>query len=66
MDVYSYGLLLCEMCIRKLPDPEEREQQVSEVSDKLLQGLVRRCIMREPEERPTMEEIIDCLDSQGH
>ena len=64
MDVYSYGILLCEICIRESPVPEEREQQVSAVSDNLLRDIIKRCIKREPEERPTMEEIIDSLDSQ--
>ena len=64
MDVYSYGILLCEMCIQKLPDPKERKQQVSAVSDKSLRGIIKRCIKRQPETRPTMEQIIDRLDSQ--
>lgn len=64
MDVCSYGILLCEMCIKELPEPKRRKQQVSAVSDKMFRGIIRRCIKRAPEERPTMEEIIVCLDPQ--
>lgn len=64
MDVYSYGILLYEMCIKELPEPKRRKQQVSAVSDKMFRGIIRRCIKRAPEERPTMEEIIVCLDPQ--
>ena len=62
--MYSYGVLLCEMCIQKRPNPEERTLQVSAVSDELLKVIIKRCIKKEPEARPTMEQIIDRLDSQ--
>ncbi|CAH3180098.1 unnamed protein product, partial [Porites lobata] len=45
VDVYSFGVLLCEMCIHELPDPRRREQQV------------RRCLQTDPEARPNMQEI---------
>ena len=64
MDVYSFGVLLCEMCIRELPDPERREQQVALVTNHVFQGLVRRCITKDPKGRPNMEEIIDDLDPE--
>ena len=69
MDVYSYGVLLCEMCIEKLPDPDpkQRKKQVSAVEDKLLRHLIKRCIKRDPKARPTVKEIIIELDTlQGH
>ena len=63
MDVYSFGVLLCEMFVRDLPDPKQREKQVALVKNDVFQGLIRRCIQRKPEPRPTMEEIIYLLDS---
>ncbi|CAH3182548.1 unnamed protein product [Porites lobata] len=61
VDVYSFGVLLCEICIRQLPDPRRREQQVLLMTNRALRGLVRRCLQTDPEARPTMQEIIDEL-----
>ena len=60
--MYSFGVLLCEMCIRKLPDPQRRDQQIAMVTNSLLRALVRRCLQREPAARPNMEEIIKELE----
>ncbi|CAH3189791.1 unnamed protein product, partial [Porites lobata] len=61
VDVYSFGVLLCEMSIGELPDPERRDEQVLLMSNRTLRGLVRRCLQTDPEARPTMQEIIDEL-----
>ncbi|CAH3179683.1 unnamed protein product [Porites lobata] len=61
VDVYSFGALLCEMCIRELPDPTRREEQVVLITNAVFRGLVRRCLQREPGRRPTMQGIIDEL-----
>ncbi|PFX21245.1 uncharacterized protein LOC111335862 [Stylophora pistillata] len=34
VDVYSFGVLLCEMCIGELPDPQKRVRQVAMVKNK--------------------------------
>ena len=59
VDVYSFGVLLCEMFIRELPDPTRREEQVVRVKNGAFRGLVRRCLHITPESRPSMEEIIN-------
>ncbi|CAH3182531.1 unnamed protein product [Porites lobata] len=61
VDVYSFGALLYEMCIRQLPDPQRRNEQVVLVTNSVFRGLVRQCMQREPGARPTMQEIIDEL-----
>ncbi|KAL9975215.1 hypothetical protein ACROYT_G012347 [Oculina patagonica] len=62
VDVYSFGVLLCEMCIRELPDPERRGQQIAMVTNRLLRAFVRKCVQTEPGVRPNMEEIIEELE----
>ena len=49
------------MCIRQLPDPQRRNEQVVLVTNGVFRGLVRRCMQREFGARPTMQEIIDEL-----
>ena len=61
VDVYSFGLLLCEMCTRELPDPERRGNQIRRVSG-ALGDLVRRCVRRDPNERPKMNEVVAELE----
>ena len=60
--MYSFGVLLCEICIRELPDPERRDQQIAVVTNSLLRALIRGCLQREPAARPNMEEIIEELE----
>ena len=62
VDVYSFGVLLCEMCIRELPDPMRRDRQVVMVKNKLNRALIRGCLQSEPEARPSIQEIIDELE----
>ncbi|XP_066019125.1 probable serine/threonine-protein kinase drkD isoform X3 [Pocillopora verrucosa] len=62
VDVYSFGVLLCEMCIRELPDPMRRDRQVVMVKNKLNRALIRKCLQLEPEARPSIQEIIDELE----
>ena len=60
--MYSFGVLLCENCIRELPDPDRRDEQVAMVTNRVLRALVRRCLQRDPEARPSMEDIIGELE----
>ena len=60
--MYSFGVLLCEMCIRELPNPGKRDRQVVMIRNKLNRALIRGCLQREPEARPSMQEIIDELE----
>jgi len=62
IDVYSFGVLLCEMCIRELPDPKQREEQVALVTSHMFRSLIRRCLQSDPLDRPNMEEIIANFD----
>jgi len=50
------------MCIRELPDPERRNQQIAMVTNSLLRALIRGCLQSEPEARPVIKEIIEELE----
>ena len=65
VDVYSFGVLFCEMSIRELPYPERREQQVTMVTNSVLRALIRGCLETDPQARPTMEEIVDEIEPEA-
>ena len=62
MDVYSYGVLLLEMCSRRFPNPEECEPLLQRVQQPAMVALIRQCMEREPMRRPTMSDIIRQLE----
>ena len=49
------------MCIRELPDPERREEQMAFVTNRSFRGLIRRCVQQNPAARPNMGQIIQEL-----
>ncbi|XP_022796813.1 probable serine/threonine-protein kinase DDB_G0271682 [Stylophora pistillata] len=61
MDIYSFGVLLCQMCILESPDRERREEQVKMVTNQALQEMIKRCLKRDPEDRPRIEDIVNML-----
>lgn len=62
VDVYSFGVLLCEMNTREFPDAMRRNEQVSRVTNHVQRDLIRRCLMEDPAERPSMNDIIHELE----
>ena len=60
--MYSFGVLLCEMSIGELPDPDRREEQVAMVTNRAFRALIQRCLHQDPRERPNMEDIIGELE----
>ena len=62
IDVYSFGLLLCEMCIRELPVPHQTRDQISLITDRDFRDLVMSCVRQDPGERSNMAEVISELE----
>ena len=60
--MYSFGVLFCEICIRELPDPDRRDEQVAMVTCGVLRNLIRGCLQEDAGKRPSMEEIIDEIE----
>ena len=61
--MFSFGVLLCEMCTREMPDPGRRIEQVGLVKSHSLRNLVRECLRTYPAERPDMARIIQEIEN---
>ncbi|XP_065901919.1 uncharacterized protein [Dysidea avara] len=64
MDVYSYGVLLIEVLIRKMPIGDV-EDLIATIQPKWSSyvSLIRQCTTNEPSRRPTMTKVIDTLNT---
>ena len=62
MDVYSYGVLLSEMCSGRFPDVDH-SVLVERVQDQQMAGLIGRCLANERDRRPTMAAILTTLNA---
>ena len=63
--MYSFGVLLCEMCTRELPVPQQIQDQISLVTNGVLRELIMQCVERAQEARPTMSDVISMLTQQA-
>lgn len=52
------------MCIRELPVPQQKQEQIGLVTNGMLRELIIRCVRDEPDARPTMADIIMLLTQQ--
>ena len=64
MDIFSYGVLLIEMCVRRFPEssPAQREAQILQIQWAAMVSLVRRCTSERPADRPSMRDIMLIID----
>ena len=63
MDVYSFGVLVAEMCRNRLPGAtvEERKKQLDEVRWPAMNGIIRWCVKDSAFNRPSMNEVLEEL-----
>ena len=64
-DVFSFGILVCEVACSQLPVPEHFSDMIEQVrrQSPSLHFLITSCIERNPDERPTMANVTDTLNT---
>ena len=68
MDVHSYGILFCEIMNCRFPDPSVFKEMLQYVHSRSphLHEFILSCIEKNPEDRPTMKEVIQQLDNDNN
>ena len=61
MDIYSFGVLLIEMCTCEFPVPERRPNLIETIQYPPLVRLIRQCLNEDRNQRPTAAQVIDYL-----
>ena len=63
MDIFSFGVLMVEMCTCRFPDTRDRENLIRGIEDRRWVGLIRQCTHQDKEGRPTAAQIIARITS---
>ena len=61
MDIYSFGVLLIEMCTSEFPAPERRPDLIESIRYPQLVRLIRWCLNEDRNQRPTAAQVINYL-----
>ena len=63
MDIYSFGVLLVEMCTCQFPVPERRAELIDTIEQPRLFELIGQCLNADRDRRPTAAQLVDLLHS---
>ena len=58
MDIFSFGVLLVEMCSTYFPDVADREHLITSMQHPGMVALIRRCLAEDRHARPSASDII--------
>ena len=61
MDIYSFGVLLIEMCTYQFPVPERRAELIVTIEQPQLVEMIRQCLSDDRDRRPTAAQLVDLL-----
>ena len=61
MDIFSYGVLLVEMCLRRLPEPQHLEQQIWCIQWPAMMSIIRWCTNLSPVDSHSSSDVIELL-----
>ena len=62
MDVFSFGVLLVEMCAGELAPQEVRDRLLGSIQWPPMVALIQSCLRHDPQRRPDMATVITQLD----
>ena len=65
MDIFSFGVLLVEMCTARFPEVADRERLIQSIRQPDRVALIRQCLAENRDERPSASDIITEL-SESH
>ena len=61
MDIFSFGILLVEMLTDQFPEEENRSQLITSIGHSGFTVLIKKCLHRERDKRPSAEQLLDDL-----
>ena len=63
MDIFSFGVLLVEMCTCRFPEVSARERLIASIQDQHWVDLIQRCIQQDKDNRPSAAELLDNIQT---
>ena len=64
MDIFSFGVLVLEMCTGKFPDITKRKLEISSLEQGFWKKLIQECVSEKPGKRPSAAQLIERIRSQ--
>ena len=63
MDIFSFGVLLIEICIAQFPDDDKKATMIDIIRDRRWVEMIQQCTHQDQTQRPVMSQIITRLAS---
>ena len=64
MDIFSFGVLLVEMCSARFPEVADRERLIHSIQQPRMVALIRRCLAENRNVRPSASDVITELSTR--